>query len=139
MNNDPVFVRINTLLVDQGKMQKDLISYLGMARGTYSQWKSARCLSYRTHLAEIAKYFDVPVSFLIEGVNENAPVDGTKKQLFTYDLSEEERTYVECIKKMSETDFKIVKLLPELSSDEKEIIMQICEAFYDRHKKMTRR
>lgn len=83
MNNDPVFVRINTLLVDQGKMQKDLISYLGMARGTYSQWKSAHCLSYRTHLAEIAKYFDVPVSFLIEGVKENAPLDDTKKQLFT--------------------------------------------------------
>ena len=27
MNNDPVFVRINTLLVDQGKMQKDLIEW----------------------------------------------------------------------------------------------------------------
>ena len=90
-------------------------------------------------MAEIAKYFDVPVSFLIEGVKGNAPLDDTKKQLFTYDLSEEERTYVECIKKMSETDFEIVRLLPDLCSDEKEVILQICDAFYYRHKKMTRR
>ena len=48
----------------KGKMQKDLIYYLGMGRGTYTQWKIAANQSYRSHLPEIADYLGVSLDYL---------------------------------------------------------------------------
>lgn len=64
MNNDPIFVRMNNELNKQGRMQKDLIEYLGMGKGTYTQWKIAANQSYRSHLPEIAEYLDISLDYL---------------------------------------------------------------------------
>lgn len=64
---DPVFVRIDQLLHDQGKQQKELIDYLSMARNTYVNWKTQKNKSYMKHINEIADFFNVSPNYLIRG------------------------------------------------------------------------
>ncbi|MBQ8092005.1 MAG: hypothetical protein IJ242_00285 [Clostridia bacterium] len=90
MNNDQVFLRINQLLVEQGKMQKDLIEHLGMERNTYTRWKRAENFSYRSHLMAISDFLQVPVAYLSggkKGVTSGANTEGRE----TVILSEDER------------------------------------------------
>ena len=134
MNNDPVFVRINTLLVDQGRMQKDLISYLGMAKNTYTQWKAGACRSYGSHLLEISKFLNVSLNFLAEGIERNDTNLGKEKQLFIYDLSEDERQLFQLLKGMSEIDMDILKSLSRIDVDNKKAISQICNSLCRVHK-----
>ena len=39
MNDDPIFLRILDLMEKQGKSNKDISKALGLASGTFSQWK----------------------------------------------------------------------------------------------------
>ena len=64
---DPVFVRIDQLLHDQGKQQKELIDYLSMARNTYVNWKTQKNKSYMKHINEIADFFNISPNYLIRG------------------------------------------------------------------------
>ena len=64
---DPVFVRIDKLLNNQGKQQKELIDFLAMARNTYGNWKTQKNKSYMKHIDEIADFFGVSPNYLIRG------------------------------------------------------------------------
>ncbi len=67
---DECFEKIDQLLTRQGKTQTALISYLGMSRGTYTNWKKGYNRSYRFHMMKIAKFFHVPVSYFGSEFNE---------------------------------------------------------------------
>ena len=67
MNNDPVFMRIEELRIQQKVSQAELISQLGMARGTYFHWKLGDNLSYYSHIGDISKILRVSSGFLIDG------------------------------------------------------------------------
>jgi len=67
VTDDPIFLRINDLLHEQNKTQVQLINYLGMSRGTFTNWKKGMNRSYRFHLREIASFFHVTEAFIKEG------------------------------------------------------------------------
>ncbi len=76
MNTDSVFMRIEELRKKQKVSQAELISQLGMARGTYFHWKSGDNLSYYSRISDISKILQVSSGFLIDGP-EPAPDEAT--------------------------------------------------------------
>ena len=66
-NEDPVLSRITDLLIQQGKSQRQLTESLGLNKGQYSAWKSGQTTSYQKHISEIAGFFGVSASYLLNG------------------------------------------------------------------------
>ena len=66
-NYKMILERITNLLKQQGKMQKDLIEYLNLPKGTYSNWQ--RCISYSflKYMDSISAYLGVSVTYLMTG------------------------------------------------------------------------
>lgn len=58
--------RIISALKEKGKKQKELTDYLGLDKSTFSQWKNGTSNSYTKYYFEIAKFLEVPVSFLVD-------------------------------------------------------------------------
>ena len=79
--NDEIIGRISDLLKKKGKYEKDLISYLGLGKGTFANWKGNRSDSYLHFLKEIAEYLGVtPNDILLE---EDAFVEDSRSGLLT--------------------------------------------------------
>lgn len=57
--------KINHLLIVQGKKQKELTDFLGVSKGTFTDWKSGKTVSYNRYLPKIAEFFDVSVDYLV--------------------------------------------------------------------------
>lgn len=56
---------MQTLLKEQKKTQKELCEYLGITKGTYSNWKNGLSESYKSYIMEIADFFDVSADYLL--------------------------------------------------------------------------
>ena len=70
-NEDPVVQRITGLLLSQGKTQKDLMNYIGVAKSAYGDWKTGKTKSYRQHIDKIARFLNVSPSYLLRGDNND--------------------------------------------------------------------
>lgn len=57
--------KITHLLNVQGKKQKELTDYIGVSKGTFTDWKSGKTVSYNKYLPKIAEFFDVSVDYLV--------------------------------------------------------------------------
>lgn len=66
--------KITHLLNVQGKKQKELTDYIGVSKGTFTDWKSGKTVSYNRYLPKIAEFFDVSVDYLV-GKDENPQKD----------------------------------------------------------------
>ena len=88
--NDEIIGRISALLKKKGKYEKDLISYLGLGKGTFANWKGNRSDSYLHFLKEIAEYLGVtPNDILLETddiVEESETRSFTKEELSIIDM-----------------------------------------------------
>lgn len=62
--------KIINLLKQQGRFQKELTDYIGVSKGTFTDWKSGKTVSYNRYLPKIAEFFDVLVDYLV-GKDEN--------------------------------------------------------------------
>ncbi len=62
--------KIINLLKQQGRTQKELTDYIGVSKGTFTDWKSGKTVSYNRYLPKIAEFFDVSVDYLV-GKDEN--------------------------------------------------------------------
>ena len=60
-----VIEKIQNLLKEQGKDQKDLCQHLNLSKSTFSSWKSGVTNSYMKKLPEIAEYLGVSVEYLL--------------------------------------------------------------------------
>ena len=80
-----------------GRMEKDLIDYIGLPAGTFSQWRRGNGYSYLRYIKEICTYFQVSPNYLFFGDEDK------KKILYTKD----EMDLIECYRKASERE-KIV-------------------------------
>ena len=67
---DDVFCNMDTLMKRQGKLEKDLISYLGLSVGTYSQWRIGHGQSYLRYIKEICEYLHITPNELVLGEKE---------------------------------------------------------------------
>jgi transcriptional regulator with XRE-family HTH domain len=58
--------KIKMLLKEKGLDQKDLTSYLGITKSVFSAWKKGTSTSYTKYYNEIADFFGVPVSTIVD-------------------------------------------------------------------------
>ena len=95
-HDDEIFQRIDDLLNLNHVQQKDLIEYLGLARGTYSNWARKKSTSYLSYIEEIAIFFGVNANYLITG-----RPDMSFAPLLLASTPQEER-YLSCYRDSSE-------------------------------------
>jgi len=103
---DPVFVRIDGLLKEQGRQQKDLINHLSMAHNTYVHWRNQKNRSYLKHINEIAEFFGVSPNYLLRGeeASEHHSIYEEEFLRFFRKLNEKNTKLVfELVKTISET------------------------------------
>ena len=70
LTNDSVVLKIMELLKVQGKTEKDLTEYIGVANTTFTKWKYKGVKSYRKYVDKIAEYLEVTPGYLTEGVDD---------------------------------------------------------------------
>ena len=102
-NDDEVLQRISETLKKRGKYNKDLISFLGLTTGTYSNWKRKLSNSYLSYIEDIASYLGVSVEYLITG---NATRPAINPLVL---LPKEEAKLVECYRCLDDLDKKYLK------------------------------
>lgn len=64
---EEILVRISAELARQGKQQAELVSYLDLPKGAYSNWKAGKSRNFCEHLGAIAQFLGVSVEFLVTG------------------------------------------------------------------------
>ena len=90
MNKDyEVLKRIDSLLSKKGVKQQDLIEYLGLARGAYSNWNRMTSNSYLSYLGEKAEFFEVNPNYLVTGK------DDLSSKTILHALTDEEEQIIE--------------------------------------------
>lgn len=73
--------KINELLKQQNKKQKDLTDFLGLSKNAYTNWKNGNNNSYMKHLPQIADFLNVSVDFLL-GKENNAAENSDEALMF---------------------------------------------------------
>ena len=64
---DGTLVRITTLMKERKIQDQEMIEYLGLTRGTFSNWRRDKGKSYYEHIDRIADMLGVSIDFLIRG------------------------------------------------------------------------
>lgn len=72
------FDRIQNLLEEQSKTQKELTDYLSINKSVYSTWKSGKSKSYSKYMIEIAKFFNTTLDYLYGIVDNSISCDKHK-------------------------------------------------------------
>ena len=85
-----VFHRMDTLMKQSGKMEKDLIEYLGLRVGTFTQWRRGKGYSYMLYTKEICDFFHVTPNYLFLG--EDITME-SNEDFFTSDEKEVIKCY----------------------------------------------
>ena len=89
---DEVLRRMDMLMKKNGKMDKDLIEYLGLRVGTFTEWRRGKGYSYLLYIKEICDFFHVTPNYLFLG-EEIALEAG--KDFYT----NEEKEVIKCYRK----------------------------------------
>ena len=64
-----VFDRIDHLMRQQNKKNKDLNEFLGLKKSTYDGWKRGTSKSFMKYIDRIAEYLNVTPNYLLCGTN----------------------------------------------------------------------
>lgn len=93
--------KIVALLADSGKTQKELTDYLGITPNAFTDWKSGRIKSYRKHISQIAKFFNVSSDYLLNDSINDTPAYNPEVKIhnINIDASELSPTAIEFIDK----------------------------------------
>lgn len=75
---DDTFERICSLMKEQKIQDQEMISYLDLSRGTFSNWRRNNGRSYYEHIDKIADRLGVTIDYLIRG--ENIKTDSLSHQ-----------------------------------------------------------
>ena len=67
------FDKIDALLKQQKRKQKELTDFLGVTNNAYTDWKAGRIKSYTKHLSKIADFLGVTVDYLLD--KEKSPAE----------------------------------------------------------------
>lgn len=69
---DKTLERIMELMRDNKIQDQEMIEYLGLARGTFGNWKRDKGRSYYAYIDKIADRLCVPIDYLIRGKAEES-------------------------------------------------------------------
>lgn len=67
--------RIQQLLKEQNKTQKDLTDFLGLSKNTFTNWKLGFTSSYTKYINKIAEFLDVSTDYLLGNTDERKPIN----------------------------------------------------------------
>ena len=101
---DEVFQRMDGLMKQSGKPEKDLIEYLGLRIGTFSQWRRGKGYSYMLYIKEICDFFHVTPNYLFLG--EDASMNNGE-DFYTKD----EKEVIECYRTAGAKEKKYIKAI----------------------------
>ena len=79
---DEVFFHMDAYMKEQGRLEKDLIHYLGLSTGTYSQWRIGHGQSYLRYIKEICEWLHITPTQLILG-KDGQETDETPESFYT--------------------------------------------------------
>jgi transcriptional regulator with XRE-family HTH domain len=65
--------KIQEVLKEQSKGQKDLTAHLGLAQSAFSSWKIGQSTSYQKYLPQIADFLGVSVDYLLGRSDDRHP------------------------------------------------------------------
>lgn len=106
LTNDPIVLKIMELLKLQGKTEKGLTEYIGLANTTFTKWKYKGVKSYHKHLEKIAEYLEVTPAYLTEGVDDIINVST-----------------------MTASELQLIQLYRKMSNDAKETLLRTAGHF----------
>jgi hypothetical protein len=97
-----VFERIDNLLTEQGKEQKQLYDYLGVSSQKYFDWKAGRLKSYTKYIGKIAEFFNVSIDYLLGNDDiKKRPTSEDIELLNEYMKNDMYRELMESVKRLS--------------------------------------
>lgn len=106
-----IFTRIKFMIKNDGRTQKELAEHLGKTRQIFYDWQNGTNPTL-PDLFKIAKYFGVPLEYVLSG--EESPIDDATAAFLvsTKDLTEEQKkiiyasikAQVDMFKKMNESN-----------------------------------
>ncbi len=67
----PILSRVTDLLIKKGISQKQLLAYLGLTKGIYTEWKANRSDSYLKYIDQIATFLGTSPTYLLRGDSES--------------------------------------------------------------------
>ncbi len=78
---DPTLERIIEKMKEQHILDKELIEFLHLPRGTFSNWKRNLGKSYYEHIVEIADKLNVSCDYLLRGRETNRQLSSNEEIL----------------------------------------------------------
>ena len=93
MTDNPVVQRIVELIREQGRKEKDLTDYIGIAPGAMSKWKYDGSYVYIKYIYEICEFLDTTPNYLFFGPDdeEERLSPGEKDMIRVYRELDDER------------------------------------------------
>lgn len=77
---EEILIRISTEMERQGKKQAELVKYLDLPLGTYTNWKLGKSRNFCEHLGEIARFLNVSAEDLVTGNVAEKMVENSREQ-----------------------------------------------------------
>ena len=108
LTNDKIVLKIMELLKIQGKTEKELTDYVGLANTTFTKWKYKGLKSYRKHLDKIAEFLEVTPEYLTEGVDD-----------------------IINLSTMTTSEIKLLQLYRKMGDNAKEVLLKTAGIFVD--------
>ena len=71
MTDDPILLRIISLLKRNGHTEKDLLRSVNLKDTTFNRWKFENSKSFMQHIDKIADYLGVSIDYLVRGQEAN--------------------------------------------------------------------
>ena len=106
LTTDPVMLRILRLMDEKGISGKSISDRLGLANGSFSQWKyDDRRRSYMLYIDEISRMLDTTPTYLIRGDEEDVGI------------------------KLSPQEIEIIRMLRKVDKEKSECIRQTLKIF----------
>lgn len=103
---DDTFERICTLMKEQKIQDQELITYLGLSRGTFSNWRRNNGRSYYEHIDIIADRLCVTIDYLVRG-----------EDMETDSLSHQETELITNYRKLSDKGKEVASANVKLLAD----------------------
>ena len=80
---DETLSRIIELMKEKRIQDQDMIEYLGLPRGSFSNWRREKGKSYYEHIVKIADRLNVTVDYLLRGYNpDTSTLTNDEMELF---------------------------------------------------------
>ena len=75
-----ILIRISKEMERQGKKQAELVKYLDLPLGTYTNWKLGKSRNFCEHLGEIARFLNVSTEYLVTGSVAEKMIENSREK-----------------------------------------------------------